>query len=199
LKEKDMSRYEPSKYLTVRNLSLIALSVALLTVCSFIAIPTLSGYITLQLFAVLLIASTLDLKESFTAITLYVLLGLIGLPIFAGFRGGLIVLFEPSGGYLAGFILTSIIVPTSRKLFGNSTLCTLISSAVSIIISYVIASVWFLVLLGTQFSLEKFALTLALYSLPYIIPDLIKLALVLCIAPRVRKFIDFSIYKDVAS
>ena len=194
-----MRKKEKSKHSAVRDLAIIALSVALLSICSYIAIPTPVGHITLQLFAVLLIACTLDLKKSVSAVTLYVAMGLIGLPVFAGFRGGIGVLFEVSGGFLLAFILISAIIPLARHLFGNSRWCLIISSVCSILLSYLIATVWIHIVSGGVEHPGSFIIFLLLYTAFFIIPDLLKLALVVYIVPKIRKFTDFSQSKDVTS
>ena len=188
-----------AKTSAVCELAIVALSIALMTVCSYISFPSPMGHITLQLFAVLLVACTLDLKKSVSAVALYVVMGLIGLPIFAGFRGGIGVLFEISGGFLAAFILISVIIPLARYFFGNSRLCLIISSVCSILLSYVIATVWIHVASGGIEHPGSFMIYLLLYTAFFIIPDLLKLALVIYVAPRVRKFIDFYVNKKVSS
>lgn len=188
-----------NKYSAVRDLVIIALSVALLAVCSYIAIPTPVGHITLQLFAVLLIACTLDLKKSVSAVTIYVAMGLIGLPVFAGFRGGFSVIFEVSGGFLAAFILISVIIPLTRRFFGNSTACLVISSVCSILLSYLIATIWIHVVSGGIEHPGSFIIFLLLYTAFFIIPDLLKLALVIYVVPKIRKFTDFSSNEQVTS
>lgn len=194
-----MRKSSIGKYSTARDLATVALAIALLAVCSYIAIPTPKGHITLQLFAVLLIASVLDFKKSVLAVALYVLMGLIGLPVFAGFRGGFSVLFEISGGFLAAFILMSAIIPLSRRFFGNSTRCILISSVCSILLSYLIATIWIHAVSGGIEHPSSFPIYLLLYTAVFIIPDLLKLALVIYIAPKIRKFTDFSRNEQVSS
>ncbi len=194
-----MLKKTQKKLSATRDLAFIALAVALLVICSFIAIPTPAGHITLQLFAVLLIASIFDIKKSFVSVSLYVTMGLIGLPIFAGFRGGLGVLFDTSGGFLASFIIISLLLPSARYIFGNSRIAILISSIICILITYVVAALWLCFITAGGLSAKNFGFYLTLSSLPYIFPDLAKLVLALCIAPRVRKFIDFSTNKKVSS
>ena len=187
-----------TRLLGIRELTLVALSVALIIVCSYIAIPTPIGHITLQLFAVLLIASTLDLKKSFISVALYVAMGLLGLPVFAGFRGGIGVLLEVSGGFLAAFVLISVIIPLARRIFGDSRRCIAIASVGSILLSYLIATIWIHVVSG-EIHPGSFIIFLLLYTAFFIMPDLMKLALVLYAAPRIRKFTDFSTNKKVSS
>ena len=194
-----MSKPPTSKYSAARDLAIVALSIALLAVCSYISIPTPVGHITLQMFAVLLIACTLDLKSSVSAVTLYVAMGLLGLPVFAGFRGGFSVLFEVSGGFLAAFILISVIIPLARRFFGNSRCTLIISSVCSILLSYLIATIWIHAVSGGIEHPSSFPLFLLLYTAVFIIPDTAKLALALFCAPRVRKFLGFSENKEVTS
>ncbi|OMH33049.1 biotin transporter BioY [Tersicoccus sp. Bi-70] len=87
------------------DLSLIGVFTALVAAASLApAIPLVAGVpITLQMFAIMLTALLLGPTRAFAAVGLYVLLGLAGLPILAGFRGGLAVLAGPSAGYLIAF------------------------------------------------------------------------------------------------
>lgn len=87
------------------DLSLIGVFTALVAAASLApAVPLAAGVpITLQLLAIMLTALLLGPTRAFAAVGLYVLLGLAGLPILAGFRGGLAVLAGPSAGYLVAF------------------------------------------------------------------------------------------------
>ena len=187
-----MQRRTQNRLSATRELAVIALAISLLAICSHISVPAFVGHITLQLFAVLLIASTLDLKKSFISVALYIAMGLIGIPIFAGFRGGLSVLLDVSGGYLLGFLLISVTVPLARRFFGELTVCTLASSLIAMLLTYVIATLWFMIVTSAPLSFESFRIAIAWCALPYVIFDIIKLALVLICAPRVRRFLDFS-------
>ncbi|GAA1348644.1 biotin transporter BioY [Falsarthrobacter nasiphocae] len=63
--------------------------------------------LTFQILAIALVAFLFDGRTAFAATALYVLLGALGLPVFAGFRSGIAVLTGPTGGYLLGFILAA--------------------------------------------------------------------------------------------
>lgn len=83
----------------------IGLFAALLAVLSQIQIPMPSGVpVTMQTFAVALIGFTLGWKDGLMTVLIYLLLGGAGLPVFAGFRGGIGSLAGPSGGFLWGFL-----------------------------------------------------------------------------------------------
>ncbi len=95
------------------DLSLIAVFAALLA--ASIAVPginvgPLGVAITLQTLVVSLCGLALGFARGTAATGLYVLLGLVGLPIFSGFRAGPAVLASPSAGYIIGFIFGAAVV-----------------------------------------------------------------------------------------
>ncbi|MCZ2402649.1 biotin transporter BioY [Paenarthrobacter sp. Z7-10] len=95
------------------DLALIAVFAALLA--ASIAVPgipvgPLGVPITLQTLAVTLCGLVLGFGRGTAAVGLYVLLGLVGLPIFSGFRAGPAILAGPSAGYIIGFIFGAAVV-----------------------------------------------------------------------------------------
>ncbi|MDJ0356714.1 biotin transporter BioY [Paenarthrobacter sp. PH39-S1] len=95
------------------DLALIAVFSALMAASiSIPGIPVgpLGVPITLQTLAVALCGLVLGLGRGTAAVALYVLLGLIGLPIFSGFRAGPAILAGPSAGYIVGFILGAAVI-----------------------------------------------------------------------------------------
>lgn len=82
----------------------MALLLALLIVCSQITLPLGPVPLTLQTLAVLLIGLTASPKQAFIVTSLYLVAGLLGLPVFAGFSGGFYALIRPSFGFILGFI-----------------------------------------------------------------------------------------------
>lgn len=98
---------------TAMDLSLIAVFAALMA--ASIAVPgvnigPLGVPITLQTLVVALCGLVLGFGRGSAAVGLYVLLGLVGLPIFSGFRAGPAVLASPSAGYIIGFIFAAAVV-----------------------------------------------------------------------------------------
>ena len=92
-----------------QELARAALFAALIAICSWISIPTAVPF-TLQTFAVFLALGVLGGKLGTLSVAVYLLLGAVGLPVFAGFQGGLGALLGATGGYLAGFLLTALTV-----------------------------------------------------------------------------------------
>ena len=98
------------KKINIRQMTLISLFAALTAVGAFISIPLYPVPITLQTLFTLLAGMTLGSVLGASSQIIYVLLGIIGLPVFAGFKAGIGVLFGPTGGFLFGFIISSYII-----------------------------------------------------------------------------------------
>ena len=103
---------------SVRDLVLIALFAALMAICSWISIPTTVPF-TLQTFAVFVAAGLLGGKRGTIAVLVYILLGAVGLPVFAGFTGGVGILLGSTGGYIIGFLGSALVMWGMEKLWGS--------------------------------------------------------------------------------
>ncbi len=98
----------------------MAIWLALVCILSTISIPIGSVPITLQTFILFLMAAFLPPIESFEVMGAYVVVGIAGLPVFAGFQGGFGVLFGPAGGYIMAFPLAALIASVSWRKSGIS-------------------------------------------------------------------------------
>lgn len=96
--------------INIRQMTLISLFAALTAVGAFISIPIGPVPITLQTLFTLLAAMTLGSVMGASSQIIYVLLGIVGLPVFAGFKAGIGILFGPTGGFLFGFIISAYII-----------------------------------------------------------------------------------------
>ena len=79
----------------------------LITICTQISLPLFPVPMTLQTFAVFLIGLTYGWRLGGITVSLYLLEGAIGLPVFSGGKGGMIVFMGPTAGYLVGFLLAA--------------------------------------------------------------------------------------------
>ena len=95
---------------SVRDITQIGIFTALTAVGAFISIPIGPVPITLQSFFVLLSGIILGSKKAVFSQITYLLLGLIGFPIFSGFSGGLQHIFKPSFGFIIGYIAAAYVV-----------------------------------------------------------------------------------------
>ena len=158
-----------SSYPYVIDISIVVLGVALLFGCSQIAIPIQPVPITLQTIGVIFIILTYDTKKAVQTILAYVLLGALGAPMFSGYRGGLAVILGPTGGYILGFILATLVaIPFKKRLDSYSSI--LKAFVLSTIITFVIM-ISGLFWLSYQVGLTK---ALEVGFIPFIIPGLFK-------------------------
>ena len=93
----------------VKSLTLIGIMAAICCVLGPWQIPIGPVPISLQIIAVCLCSYVLGAKKGALAVLIYVLLGLVGLPVFAGAKSGGTALFGPTGGYIIGFIFMAFI------------------------------------------------------------------------------------------
>lgn len=95
--------------ITIREIALISIFTALTAVGAFISIPVGPVPITLQTLFVLLSGILLGPKLGALSQVVYILLALIGIPIFSGFSGGPQILLKPSFGFSIGFVFAAYI------------------------------------------------------------------------------------------
>lgn len=105
--------------LTIQEMALVGMCAALMGIFSQLAIPIPFSAVplTLQTFGVVVIAVILEHKLGALSMIIWTLIGAVGLPVFAGFAGGMGALLGPTGGYIIGFIVMTFIIgfAASRK------------------------------------------------------------------------------------
>ena len=171
------------KFWSARTLTEVALSAALLVVCSLISVPAAVPF-TLQTFGVFVILVILGWKKGTLAVLLYILLGLVGLPVFSGAKGGPAALFGPTGGYILGFLLTGLCYWPYERLFRDHFALQAAALLLGLVLCYAFGTAWFIRVYTGEITLVR-ALSLCVW--PFIIPDLAKLALALLVGRRVRR------------
>lgn len=98
---------------------LVSMFPALMAATIWITIPMVGAPITLQTLFVLLAGLTLSKKEAFLSMTIYLLLGAIGLPVFSGFTSGFGVLFGPTGGFLLAFPIVAYWISSVKEMINK--------------------------------------------------------------------------------
>ncbi len=166
-----------------RDLAYIALCAALMTVCSWIAIPAPIPF-TLQTFGLFVTVGLLGGRRGSLAVLVYLTLGLIGVPVFAGFTGGIGILASERGGYLIGLFLSALVMWGIERLCRRSTRALLAAMVAGLIVCYVFGTAWFTLAHAKGNSTSGVWTALSLCILPYIIPDGIKIALALHLCKR---------------
>ena len=107
------------KQSSVNSMLKISLFSALIVVSAMISIP-FPIPITLQTFAIFLAFFTLGGVKAFAAVTVYTALGIVGLPVFAGFNSGVGYILGASGGFVIAFPLSAILFAVLEAVFGKS-------------------------------------------------------------------------------
>lgn len=173
----------------IRKSVYVALMAVLICVCSWMVIPFMVPF-TMQTFAVFCALLLLGGKRGTAAIGLYLFMGLVGLPVFSCFRGGIAHLIGPTGGYVIGFLFSGIIYTLLEPLLsGRKVLCWIVL-ALAQIVCYLIGTLWFITIYGIQGISYSFLSAFNLCVLPFMIPDCIKMVFAVILCNRVKKHVD---------
>lgn len=124
------------------SLTLIAIGAAIIAVLSPFTIPIGIVPITLQTLAVALIATVLDPKETFFSILLYLILGSIGLPVFAGGSSGISAIFGPTGGFLVAFPFVGMLISYLLKKIQYQPLAAGLINILGQVLILIVGTVW---------------------------------------------------------
>lgn len=167
---------------SARDMAYIAMSTAIISVCAWVSVPSAVPF-TMQTFAVFLAAGVLGSRRALAAVSLYVLLGAIGLPVFAGMQGGLGVLVGATGGYISGFLPAAFIAGL-RHSGKRDGMVDIILMILGLLVCYTFGTLWYA--LGYLGGMEGIGAALTACVLPYVIPDLLKILLAAAVARRLR-------------
>lgn len=174
------------------DMAYIAVFTVLIAICSWISIPTVVPF-TLQTFAVFLAVSILGGKRGTMAVTLYVLLGAVGVPVFAEFSGGLGVILRNTGGYIIGFILSALVMWLMESIFikrlhaKHILAVQAVSMVLGLLACYTAGTIWFMVVYMREAGPIGLTTVLGWCVVPFIIPDAIKIVLALILGNTLRK------------
>ncbi|MDE7262598.1 MAG: biotin transporter BioY [Oscillospiraceae bacterium] len=171
----------------IKDITYIAVFTALLAVCSWIAIPTPTRIdFTLQTMGIFLAVGILGGQRGTLAILAYILLGLVGAPVFSGFSGGPGALLTPSGGYLIGFLFTGLAMWAMEKILGEKPWVLAVSMLLGMIVYDAFGTAWFMTVYPMNGESVGLWTALGWCVLPYIGFDLIKLVLAFFLSIRLR-------------
>ncbi len=158
---------------------------ALITLCTQISLPLFPVPMTLQTFAVFLIGLTYGWRLGGITVALYLLEGALGLPVFSGGKGGMIVFMGPTAGYLVGFLLAATACGWfAERGFDRSYFKLLVALLVGNVLLYASGLLW----LGTLIGWDKPVLEYGLY--PFIGGDLLKIAMAVLLLPTAWKVVN---------
>lgn len=158
----------------------ICILASLMCIVSPIVIPINNVGITLSIFIISLICSILN-KNSFICIAIYIIIGLIGLPVFQGYSSGVVALVGPTGGFIIGYIFYSLITGILIHKLGISFFKSLVFNLIGLFICYCFGIAWFIYTTKVTF---WYALTVII--IPYVLLDIIKIILAYIIYKQLK-------------
>lgn len=185
--ENDVYNDDKKEKFTVRDMCFIAMFAVIIALCSWISVP-LTVPITLQTFGVFAALGVLGGKKGTIAVIVYVLLGAVGLPVFAGFKLGIGTLLGTTGGYIIGFVLSGIVYWAITDKFGTKLAVTVIAMALGLLVCYAFGTAWFMLVYTRSKGAVTLWSALGWCVFPFIIPDAIKIALAILVSERVGKY-----------
>lgn len=167
-----------------KELTLTALMAAVLCVLGPLSVPLPFSPVpvSLTMVGIYLAVYAVGMWRGTAAVFLYLLLGLVGLPVFSGFAGGPSKLLGPTGGYLIGFLFTALVSGFVIDRFWKNRLVSAAGMAAGIATAYVFGTAWLAYVAGMTFGEA-----LAVGVIPYIGFDLVKIVAVVIVGPELKK------------
>lgn len=177
---------------STKNLVLCAMCAALTCVLSPISIPVGQVPISLATFAVMLSAALLGPKWGVLSQVVYLLLGCIGVPVFAGFSAGVGCIVGPTGGYLLGYLVLAAVEGLLYRLLSSEKQKLLKKSGVLIVSMvvgtaalYTMGTIWFITVTHTPLAAALLACVV-----PFLLGDAVKIAVVTVLAPQLERVLN---------
>lgn len=183
-----------------RSVVYCAAAIACMAVTAWVTVPIGPVPLSLSPLAIFFALFALKPRDAFIAITGYVVLGALGLPVFTGFRGGLGAVFGPTGGFIMGFVIGAFVALMVGKILSKQPFLTsgksislfgskvsqgffyrnLIVGLVFLVVLYLFGWLWLMVS-GNLSASAAFVAAVA----PFVVPDFLKMVLAIFLAQAV--------------
>lgn len=201
--DEKQSRAAKRKKTMIHDMCYIAMFAAVIAVCSQLAVNVGEIPYTLQTLAVCLAAGLLGWKRGTLSVTVYILLGVCGIPVFSGFKNFYALIGGASAGYVIGFLFTALLVgiATDRMhMIGdrakNKTagqILELIALAAAMLIGvavcYLFGTLWFMLVYKGSASADNLQAALTYCVYPYVWADVIKIVVAAVLVNRLKRFV----------
>ncbi len=169
--------------ISTKQLILISLFAGLTAIGAWLRIPIQPVPVTLQIFFTLMAGAVLGSIAGALSQLIYLFIGFLGIPVFAGGAVGFAALFGPTGGYLIGFVLAAYCIGfLIERLNLSSFLSLFLSMMVGLVLIYILGAAQLMVILKIT-AIRAFTVGI----LPFILLDLIKALLASLVAYRLRR------------
>lgn len=178
----------------IRDLSLMAICLSVLIICSKLSFNIGIISLTLQTFAVVIISLLLKWKKAAILFITYILMGLVGIPVFST-GGGFDYILKPSFGFIIGFLVASIIIGSN---IGKTKWLKITKSIIGLLVLDLIGMIYMYLIL--RFYIDSLNATM-LYVieagfLPFILKDLVSTVLAALIAIRLENILYLNEEKE---
>jgi biotin transport system substrate-specific component len=164
------------------QLAIIGIVAAVISILGPLSLPIGVIPISLTTFAILIAVYSLGMKKGTISVLIYILLGLVGLPVFSGFSSGPAKLLGPTGGYIIGYVFMALAAGFFIDRFFDKWYLCFIGMVIGTAFCYGIGTTW----LSYQANMSASA-ALAAGVIPFIPGDLLKIIIALIIGPQIRK------------
>lgn len=170
--------------LSIYKIAIIGVMTAIICIMAPFSIPLPFTVVPISLtnLAIYFTVFVLGWKMGTISYLIYLLIGLIGVPVFSGFTSGFSKLAGPTGGYLIGFIFLVIISGWFIEKFPNKIPMYIIGMLLGNIVTYLFGTIWLANLTGNTFKQA-----LAIGVLPFLLGDLLKIIAAVLIGTVLRK------------
>ncbi len=158
------------KKITIYDMASCAIMAAVLCLLCPFSIPIGPIPISLATLVIYLAAFVLGWKKATISVAVYLLLGMVGLPVFSGGAGGLAKLAGPTGGYLVGYLFLAIISGLFVEHFNRRWIPVILGEILATAVLYLFGTVWFMIMMQVDL-----LTALASCVIPFLIGDAIKI------------------------
>lgn len=188
----EAKRSVPSHGLSTLDMAYIALMAVLIAVCAWISVPVSEVPFTMQTFGVFCALGLLGGRRGSAAVLVYLLMGVVGLPVFSGFTGGLGRVLGPTGGYMIGFLCAGLVYWLITSVFGTRLWSMALSMAAGCVVYYAFGTAWYVLVYAHGSGSIGVGAALMRCVVPYLIPDAAKLALALVLTRLLHRHININ-------
>ena len=170
-----------SKTFSVQKMAIIALMTAVLCILAPISIPVFISPVPVSLGVLAVYLTAYVLSPVDALISVIILLGTFGLPVFSGYSGGLSKLVGPTGGYIIGFLFT-VYISSLFIHMKKGIIFDVIGMITGLAICYILGTIWFSYQQG-----KGFIASLLLCVVPFLIGDAIKIIVAVILGTQINK------------
>ncbi|MBQ8826150.1 MAG: biotin transporter BioY [Oscillospiraceae bacterium] len=167
------------------NMVLISLFSVLIILCAWIKLPGPVPF-TLQTFGIFCTFGIIGGRRGFYSVLIYIMLGLIGMPVFSGFTAGAGVVFGATGGFLIGFLLAAGAYSLGIKLLGNGLAAKIAAMILGQVVCYLSGTAWYMLVYLHETGRENWFASIKYCVLPFVLIDLVKINLAAVVSEKVN-------------